>query len=166
MALPGMSTPAMDVGQYFPAEAAGLGRYTVAFPLDLVAMQALAVLVLNYQFGFRGRVISTRWVVTVAPSAADDATLVPTLDTVVLATSAPAGSGGQLSLTTATVPAGAVVDGLAITGANTFTEHTNLTWTCTVAASAFTAGRGVLEMVVDNLDELEALAHLGILSSD
>lgn len=166
MALPGITAHGMDLPHYFPVAFAGIGRHTISFPIDLVAMQALAVLVLNYNFGFRGRILSTRWVTTLAGSAGDDATLVPTLDTIALLSNAPAGSGGQLGLTTALTPAGSVVDGLTITGGNTFTEHTNFSVTCTVATSAFTAGRGVLEVRVENLDEVEALAALGILASD
>jgi hypothetical protein len=165
MANPDIIQHSMDLAEYFPVEHAGLAQTIIAFPLDLAAMAAQTAVVLNYAFGFRGQILSARFVMTTPSSAGDDAILVPSLDTVVLATDAPAGSGGQLTLTSALCVAGAVLAGQTITGANVFTEHSNFSVTATVAVSQFTAGRGVLEVLVENWDELEVLASLATLAS-
>lgn len=166
MALPGITHHDMTLAEAFPDAVGGLGRHTVSFPLAMVALQAQAVLVLNYAFGFRGRILSTRWVTTQAGSAGDDALIAFTLDTLPMLPTTPVSTGGLLTLTTALTPAGSVCAGAAITGRNTFDEHTNLTLTCPTAASPFTAGAGVVEVLVENLDELEALATYGLLASE
>lgn len=136
--------------------AAGVGVFTLAIPIQLVAMTtAAADLATNYTPGFRFKVLAISFVTTTLGTGAGASQI---LNFEIGSTNL---TGGVLTLTLATTtPLGNRIDATAITANNIGTAADTLSLEVAAGGTVFTAGAGIILVQVQNLDAADAFASI------
>lgn len=136
--------------------AAGVGIFTLAFPITLASMTtAAADLLTNYVVGFAFKLLSVSFATTTIGAGAGASQI---LNLEIGTTNV---TGGTVTITLAgTDTLGELTAGTAITGANTGTAADTLSIEVAAGGTIFTAGDGVLLVRVQNLDSVNALSSL------
>lgn len=136
--------------------AAGVGLFTLAIPIQLVAMTtAAADLMTNYTPGFRFKVLAVSFVTTtLGTGAGATQALNFEIDSTNL-------TGGALTITLATTtPLGVRIDATAITANNIGTASQTLSLEVAAGGTVFTAGAGIILVQMQNLDVADAVASM------
>lgn len=136
--------------------AAGVGIFTLAFPIQLAAMTTSAAdLLTNYVVGFAFKLLSISFSTTTIGVGASASQILN------LEIGAVNVTGGTVTLTEAgTDTLGELTAGTAITGANTGTAADTLSIEVAAGGTIFTAGAGVILVRVQNLDSVNAFSSL------
>lgn len=136
--------------------AAGVGRTTLAFPIQLAAMTtAAADLLTNYVVGYAFKILSVSFVTTTI-GAGPGASQVLNLE---IGTTNVA--GGFVTITLAgTDTLGELTPGTAVTAANVGTSTDTLSVEVAAGGTVFTDGNGILLVIIQNMDTANAIASL------
>lgn len=129
--------------------AAGVGVFTLAFPITLASMTTSAAdLLTNYVLGFAFKLLSVSFVTTTIGAGAGASQV---LNLEIGTTNV---TGGVVTVTLAgTDTLGELTAGTAITAANTGTSTDTLSIEVAAGGTVFTAGDGVLLIKVQNMDD-------------
>lgn len=136
--------------------AAGVGVFTLAFPIQLAAMTtAAADLLTNYVLGFAFKILSVSFSTTTIGAGAGASQVLN------LEIGAVNVTGGVVTLTEAgTDTLGELTAGTAVTAANVGTAADTLSIEVAAGGTVFSAGAGVLLVQVMNMDLANAIASL------
>jgi len=136
--------------------AAGVGRETLMFPIQLAAMTtAAADLLTNYVVGYAFKILSVSFVTTTVSTGAGGT---QTLNLEIGSTNL---TGGVVTVTLAgSDTLGELTAGTAVTAANVGTATDTLSVEVAAGGTVFTAGAGILIVMVQNMDTASAVASL------
>lgn len=137
--------------------AAGVGRETLMFPIQLAAMTtAAADLLTNYVVGYAFKILSVSFTTTTIGAGAG---ATQTLNLEINSTNV---TGGAVTVTLAgTDTLGELTAGTPVTAANVGTATDTLSVEVAAGGTVFTAGAGILIVMVQNMDTANAVASLG-----
>lgn len=136
--------------------AAGVGVFTLAFPITLASMTtAAADLLTNYVLGFAFKILSVSFVTTTIGAGAGASQV---LNLEIGTTNV---TGGVVTLTeAATDTLGELTAGTAITANNVGTASDTLSIEVATGGTVFTAGNGALLLKIQNMDQANSIASL------